>query len=476
MVFNSLAFIIFFLLFFWVYWKINDRYSVKARNIFILLASYLFYGWWDWRFLGLLVASSLTDYFIGNAIYVSEKEGRRKMLLVFSLLVNFGILGFFKYCNFFVESMLQLFSVFSIHPQISTLKIILPVGISFYTFQSISYIIDIYRKQLTPAKEPLVFMTYVAFFPQLVAGPIERAARMLPQFVEKKKFNREISVAGLRLVLWGFFKQVVIADNFGLLGDTIFDPNNHYSSATTLFGIFLFSFQIYCDFSGYSDIARGVARLLGFELMSNFKVPYFSDSFKEFWHRWHIALSTWFRDYVYLPLGGNKGSKLRIHANIFITFLLSGLWHGPKVTFLIWGSFHGLALIAENIFRKRDAKASIFYTLFVFVAVCLLWLPFRANSTEHFNALLHQIGQFDISKSEIVYLFSAIIMPVKAVFLFVIFFLFLFVERKIGTSDFNIYVSGLGKVARYSFYYILFFLILLMGNYNVKPYFIYFQF
>ena len=226
-------------------------------------------------------------------------------------------------------------SVFSVHTQINTLNIILPVGISFYTFQSISYILDIYRSQLSPTKDAVAFMSYVAFFPQLVAGPIERSTHLLPQFFERKNFNYANSVAGLRLILWGFFKKSVIADNFGILADTIFKPENHYSAATTFVGIFLFAFQIYCDFSGYSDIAKGVAKTLGFDLMSNFKTPYLSNSFKEFWHRWHISLSTWFRDYVYLPLGGSRNSFVRTQINLLATFVLSGLWHGSKITFII---------------------------------------------------------------------------------------------------------------------------------------------
>jgi len=396
--------------------------------------------------------------------------------LILSLIINLGILGFFKYFNFFIESFVAFLSIFAVEAHINSLNIILPVGVSFYTFQSIAYVVSIYRKQLTPTTDLIAFLSYVGFFPQLVAGPIERPVKLLPQFFEKKEFIYAQATGGLRLVLWGFFKKTVIADNFGLLADAVFKIENHYTGLTTLIGLFFFCIQIYCDFSGYSDIAKGIARLLGFDLMTNFRTPYFSKSFREFWHRWHISLSTWFRDYVYIPLGGNSGSYLRTSSNLFITFLISGLWHGPKITFLIWGALHGIALIAENFFRNAKPLRTMIYPPLVFLIVCLLWLPFRAIDLDHLHKMTHQLFSFNYDFLELATVFGQTIGFIKSSLLIFIFFLFLFIDYKIGLSDFDLYVSKLRIHMRYIIYYALVAFILLMSNYNVKPYFIYFQF
>lgn len=333
MVFNSTTFLIFFILFFFTYWVINNRFNIAARNLFIIISSYIFYGWWDWRFLSLIAFSTIIDFSIGYLLSKNKSDLYRKGLLIISIIVNLGLLAFFKYFNFFIESLNELLMSFSMQVNITTLKIILPVGISFYTFQTLSYTIDVYKKRLEPTTDILSFFAFVSFFPQLVAGPIERASHLLKQFQVKKLFNYDLCIAGLRLVLWGFFKKIVIADNFGILADTIFNQDASIPGVSVIAGTLFFALQIYTDFSGYSDIAIGISKMLGFDLMVNFKTPYFATSFSDFWSRWHISLSTWFRDYVYIPLGGNRKGKLKTQLNLLITFLLSGLWHGANVTF-----------------------------------------------------------------------------------------------------------------------------------------------
>ena len=299
MLFNSFTFLIFLPIVFILYWFLLKK-SFKAQNILLLIASYVFYGWWDYRFLSLIFASTLVDYFVGLKLSKTEKKASRKWLLAISLLFNLGLLCYFKYANFFIDSWVEAWGSIGVNFNISSLSVILPVGISFYTFQTLSYTIDIYRKQLQPTSSFFRFATYVAFFPQLVAGPIERAAHLLPQFDRKRIFDFEYAKSGISLILWGMFKKVVIADNCAFFVNQIFNDISGQSSAELAIGAVLFGFQIYGDFSGYSDIAIGVARLFGFDLMTNFRFPYFSKNIPEFWRRWHISLSTWFRDYLYI--------------------------------------------------------------------------------------------------------------------------------------------------------------------------------
>ena len=305
MLFNSIAFLLFLPTVFILYWFVCKKH-LRLQNALILVASYVFYGWWDWRFLGLIAASTLIDYIVGRALYKSDVVSKRKWLLAISLVFNLGLLGFFKYYNFFVESWIDSWATLGISMQADTLRIILPVGISFYTFQTLSYTIDVYRRKLEPTRNLLQFAAYVSFFPQLVAGPIERAANLLPQFVRDRVFNTQFAISGLYLIIWGLFKKMVVADNCAFFVNQIFSDPQSYSSLELLGGGVLFAFQIYGDFSGYSDIAIGVARLFGFSLMTNFAFPYFSRDIAEFWRRWHISLSTWFRDYLYIPLGGSR--------------------------------------------------------------------------------------------------------------------------------------------------------------------------
>lgn len=364
MVFNSAIFALFLPIVFVLYWFVSQR-SIRLRNTFLIAASYVFYGWWDVRFLALIALSSLVDYLAGRLM------GRHpKLALTLSVLVNLGALGFFKYAGFFVDSFATAFATVGIDLHVGTLSIILPVGISFYTFQTLSYTIDVYRGKLQPTKDVLAFFAYVSFFPQLVAGPIERASTFLPQFFTKRDFLYNDAVNGMRQILWGLFKKMVVADGCASVVDPIFaDPGAH-SGMTLLIGAMLFGIQIYGDFSGYSDIAIGVARLFGFHLMRNFANPYFAVDIRDFWQRWHISLSTWFRDYVYIPLGGNRGSATRTSLNVLIVFLLSGLWHGANWTFVIWGFYHAVLFLPR--FR--------YGALPTFLLVSLGWIFFRSAS------------------------------------------------------------------------------------------------
>lgn len=346
MLFNSIEYFIFLPLLFTLYWFVFNK-RIRVQNALLLVGSYYFYGLWDWRFLSLIFISTLSDYIV--AILIDNNEGnrqRQKLWLWVSVIFNIGLLGFFKYYNFFVDSFVDLMETFGYTMKSTwTLRIILPVGISFYTFQTLSYSLDVYYKRLKPTRDLLSFATFVAFFPQLVAGPIERASNLLNQILEKRSFNYEQSVAGLKLILWGLFKKLVIADGIAPMVDDIFLNYDTYPASTLILGVTLFSFQVYGDFSGYSDIAIGSAKLFGIELMSNFKFPNFSRNVAEYWQRWHVSLSTWFRHYVYIPLGGSRVSKLLSVRNICIIFLVSGFWHGANWTFVFWGAFHALAYI-----------------------------------------------------------------------------------------------------------------------------------
>ncbi|AEE20049.1 D-alanyl-lipoteichoic acid acyltransferase DltB (MBOAT superfamily) [Dokdonia sp. Hel_I_63] len=403
MLFNSLEYLVFLPLVFVVYW-FGLKKSLKGQNFFILLVSYVFYGWWDWRFLALIAFSTLVDYMVGLKIQNSDSKKNRKLLLGISLAVNLGLLGFFKYYNFFVDSWVEAFDAIGITLHTSTLRIILPVGISFYTFQTLSYTIDVYRKKLTATPDFINFAAYVAFFPQLVAGPIERASNLLPQFAEKRTFDEEKAISGINLIIWGLFQKVVIADSCAPYVNAIFDNYESMNSLSLLLGAFYFAFQIYGDFAGYSNIAIGSARLLGFDLMRNFNYPYFSRDIAEFWRRWHISLSTWFRDYLYIPLGGSRGSKSNQLRNVLIIFIVSGFWHGANWTFIFWGALHALFFIPVllfNVNRKNlDQVAAnrllpnikeLGQMLFTFILACFAWIFFRASSVSTAFAYVERI-------------------------------------------------------------------------------------
>ena len=393
MLFNSIEYLFFLPIVFIIYWSLANK--LFLQNIFILTASYFFYGLWDYKFLGLIVISSLVDYLVGISLAKSLSSKIRAALLSISILVNIGLLFVFKYHNFFIDSFVDLCGSINYQPSISSLNIILPVGISFYTFQTLSYSIDVYKRKLEPTKNILNFFTYVAFFPQLVAGPIERAINLLPQIEAKRTFNFTIAVLAMRQILWGLFKKVAIADNCALIVDPIFSDPSYFGSLDLISGAILFAFQIYCDFSGYSDIAIGTANLLGIKLMQNFSFPYFSRDIAEFWRKWHISLSTWFRDYVYIPLGGSKVSKILQLRNIFIIFLISGFWHGPSWKFIFWGFIHSLCYVPLLLLRKNRqniglvAEKKIFPTFIEFYQILntfcittMAWIFFRARSIE----------------------------------------------------------------------------------------------
>lgn len=474
MIFNSATFLIFFIVFFLIYWFINNKLNIRFRNVFIILASYFFYGYWDWRFLGLIILSSIIDFTIGILLNKETKESRRKALLITSVVINLGILGFFKYFDFFIDSLNQLLNLFSIKISPTTLKIILPVGISFYTFQTLSYTIDVFKRKILPTKDVLSFFAFVSFFPQLVAGPIERASHLLGQFNEKKFFKYSMCMAGLRLVIWGFFKKIVIADNLGVLSDSIFNAELTMNGVTVIIGSIFFALQIYADFSGYSDIAIGISRMLGFNLKANFKTPYFSNSFSSFWNRWHISLSTWFRDYVYIPLGGNQKTSLRVNINILATFLLSGFWHGANITFLIWGALHGIALVIEK--RIKIKLNTYVYAPFVIGLVVLFYIPFRANDLSHLQNLISSLIHFSTySFSNIIEIISEF-SNIRFITITIITVLFLMLEHKLKLMDFNEWIIQKKKPIRISIYYSLLLIILMVGNFSVKPNFIYFQF
>jgi alginate O-acetyltransferase complex protein AlgI len=354
MLFNSLDFFIFLASVFLLHWFVLKR-SLKAQNVLLLAASYVFYGWWDFRFLALIGLSTLVDYFVGLALEKEDNKKQRKFLVAISLTVNLGMLGFFKYYNFFIESWIDVWAALGVEMHGSSLQVILPIGISFYTFQTLSYTFDIYRKKLQPTTNFINFAAFVAFFPQLIAGPIERAKDLLPQFSIKRAFNSGQAISGLHLILWGLFKKIVIADSCARYVNTIFDNYQDLNSMTLVLGVVYFSFQIYGDFSGYTDIARGTARLFGFELSRNFNQPYFSRDIAEYWRRWHMTLFSWFRDYIYIPLGGSRGSKANQIRNVFIVFFIGGLWHGANWNMLVYSLLHVIFFL-PLLLRKQNRK------------------------------------------------------------------------------------------------------------------------
>ena len=458
MFFNSIDFLVFISIFFMLYFAVKGM----PRLILCLVASYIFYGAWDWRFLSLIVISTCIDFYVGRQISITEEESSRRRLLLISIFANLGFLVFFKYFNFFIDSFKDMLVSNGLETNMSTLSIILPMGISFYTFQSMSYTIDIYRKQLKAENDILVFATYISFFPQLVAGPIVRASDFLPQFTMDKKFSWDRIIQGLGQVLWGFFKKVAIADSLALYVDLCFDAPGTYGSLHLIIGVVFYAFQIYCDFSGYSDIAIGLARMMGFDFPRNFRTPYFSKNFSEFWERWHISLSSWLRDYLYIPLGGNRNgsfgsyffivlfftlsilitqwwwlilaaillslllfwykkqgykqeAKTFTYLNLMVTMLLGGLWHGAAWTYLFWGFLHGSYLIIQRLFSKPynnllDAMRipnmiqNLMAMGIVFFATCLAWIFFRARSFEDAFTIISSIGSLaDFSWSSVLH-------------------------------------------------------------------------
>jgi alginate O-acetyltransferase complex protein AlgI len=475
MLFNSLEFLLFLPTVFVLYWFVFKN-QLRAQNILLLVASYVFYGWWDWRFLSLIIASTFLDYFVALALQKNDSSLKRKYLLGLSLLGNLGMLGFFKYYNFFVESWVEAWANLGITMEVSTLKIILPVGISFYTFQTLSYTIDVYRKEMQPTKNFIDFAAFVTFFPQLVAGPIERASHLLPQFYKKRLFSYDLAVSGIHLILWGLFKKVVIADSCAIYVNEIFGNYDKLDSLTLLLGSVYFAFQIYGDFSGYSDMAIGFARLFGFNLMLNFNYPYFSRDIAEFWRRWHISLSTWFRDYIYIPLGGSQVGLWFQVRNTFIIFLVSGFWHGANWTFLVWGFLNALLFLPllllkvnrSHLITKSYGWVDFAKISFTFFMVCIGWVFFRADSiSEAFLYLIHLFELKSLGLS-LFYSTNANLM------------IFALSTLAIGIVSIQelVWVIKKREVPKLSTYGALFLVLLLffMGSFKNQMDFIYFQF
>ena len=486
MLFNSLDFAIFLPVVFLLYWFVFQK-KIKAQNALVALASYVFYGWWDWRFLSLIIFSSVIDYFIGLQLENIKKDRYRRLLLWTSIFVNLGLLGFFKYFNFFIDNFLDAFSFFGYQIPNTSLNIILPVGISFYTFQTLSYTIDVYHKQLKPTKDFVAFTAFVSFFPQLVAGPIERASNLLPQFYKKRKFDYSIAVDGMRQILWGLFKKIVIADNCAKYANEIFNNSGNYSGTTLLLGALFFTFQIYGDFSGYSDIAIGTSRLFGFKLMKNFAFPYFSRDIAEFWRRWHISLSSWFRDYLYIPLGGSRGGAWMKVRNTFIIFIVSGFWHGANWTFIVWGALNAiyfLPLLLRNKNRVHTGEVAANRILpslielkgiiITFSLTVLAWVFFRAENISHalsyLSSLFIGLGDYINYYKSYRYIYN-----VGSPFI-ITFLIFLILEWYGRAQNYAIEEFGLNykPVFRYGLYSVI--IISIFWFIEEEQQFIYFQF
>ncbi len=475
MLFNSLDFGIFLPLVFLLYWFVFNK-NLRVQNLFLLIVSYVFYGWWDWRFLSLILFSSVLDFKVGQLLLNTDKHSRRKLLLGISIFVNLGFLGVFKYYNFFADSFVEAFQLFGKDIAVSSLQIILPVGISFYTFQTLSYTIDIYNRKMEPTRDWLSFFAFVSFFPQLVAGPIERASNLLPQFYKKRTFDYHSATDGCRQILWGFFKKMVIADNCATMANQIFDNYEDASGFSLLLGALYFTFQIYGDFSGYSDIAIGTSRLFGFNLMRNFAYPYFSRDIAEFWRRWHISLSTWFRDYLYIPLGGSRGGlKIKLK-NTLIIFVVSGFWHGANWTFIVWGFLNALYFLPVMLTNNNRnhmgivAEGKLFPSLHEFFKISttfgltiIAWIFFRSNTVT--DAILYIKRMFttytyngaDVAKTTLLFVF--IMLTVE----------WLQRDKQYGLEDLKI-----PKFTRHAVYYVIIACIFYFGG--VQQTFIYFQF
>jgi len=477
MLFNSFNFLVFMVVAFALYWSIFSK-KLLWRNAFILVASYIFYGWWDYRFLVLIALSTVVDYVVGKKMGESEAKSTRRLLLGVSLAVNLGILVYFKYANFFIGSFIEFSEkVLGLAPNVSGLQIILPVGISFYTFQTLSYTIDVYRNKIDPTNDFVKFAAFVSFFPQLVAGPIERASNLLPAFDRKPLFTYRAGSDGMRLIVWGLFKKTVIADNCAPYVDEIFSSYQDQPAAVLFMGSVLFAFQIYGDFSGYSDMALGTARLFGFKLMTNFRYPYFSRDVAEFWRRWHISLSTWFRDYLYIPLGGSRRSMRHTLRNVFIIFVVSGFWHGANWTFIVWGALHAafiMPVVALKANRKnRDFSKGYLPSLrettqmiATFVAVCLAWIFFRSeNVSLAFDYTAKLLTGFDLPENFYFFppwLLSLILFSVA-------------VEWFGRLHEPHEWMEKIPRPLRYLFYMLLFVLWIAFAS-SEKQAFIYFQF
>ena len=473
MVFNSLHFLWFFIVVYGLYRVLPHR----AQNWLLLIASYYFYAAWDWRFLGLLLASTIVDYSCGRLIAASGDARRRTWLLCLSLGFNLTLLGFFKYFNFFADNLHVIFGAVGWQLDFVTLRVLLPIGISFYTFVTMSYVIDVYRREIPATRDPVDFALFVAYFPHLVAGPILRASRLLTQIHNPRTVTPEQMRDGTWLVAWGFFQKVYVADNLSGVANAIFDPATPHTGINVLLGVYAFAFQIYGDFAGYSNIARGISKLMGIELLENFRFPYFVRSPQEFWRHWHISLSTWLRDYLYIPLGGNRGSASRTDRNLLITMVLGGLWHGAAWTFVLWGFYHGLLLIGYRAAGRLaimqrwllgpSAIARVIGWLVMFHFTCLGWLIFRARAASQLGGLLRSLV-LDFAPSSV---------DVHATLVPLLLYTtpLVLVHACEAYFDDVLVVRRLPIGVRYSVYAATFYLTMLFGNFGGSD-FIYFQF
>jgi len=470
MLFNSLAFAVFLPIVFVLFWALPQR----MRWIVLLLSSYYFYMSWNVKYVVLILFTTGVSYMAAVLLEKCKTKRDKKLLLATTLVASLGVLFVFKYFNFFSASLGKVFHMFAIPLHPVTLQLMLPVGISFYTFQTLSYVIDVYKGEVAAEKNFGRYAAFISFFPQLVAGPIERTKNLLPQInKEKYEFHYEDAAYGLRLMAWGFFKKLVIADNLAVYVDQIFNDVHYYSGFPMLLSVFFFTLQIYCDFSGYSDIAIGTARLFDIKLMTNFKSPYFSNSIKEFWSRWHISLSTWFRDYVYIPLGGNRVSAFRRDLNQMITFLVSGLWHGAAWTFVIWGGVHGGMQIVERRLLKDKKLPKI--VIFVFVA--LAWIFFRANSlSDAIYVLTHLFTGIDAPSLYFGAVMDVFDWTVKQIIFLLVPIVLLGIYDYVALSVDPIQKLGeLPKAVRWVIYYLFVFMVLMLASFNAQE-FVYFQF
>lgn len=477
MIFNSIDFGIFFILVFLLNAFVFNK-NLKYRNIFLLVVSYFFYGWWDWRFLGLIFFSSMLDFFLGKKIDDEQNPVNRKWLLGLSLGINLGLLGFFKYAGFFVESFTTAFTFLGFPIESHEINIILPVGISFYTFQTLSYTWDIYKRQLKPNHDILRFLAFVSFFPQLVAGPIERASHLLPQFDSIKKINYQQLRSGFLLMAVGFFKKIVIADRLARFVDPAFADYDQLAGYSAVIAILFFTLQLYFDFSAYSNIAIGCGRMLGFELSLNFNKPYLSTSFSEFWRRWHISLSSWFKDYVYIPLGGNKSGKFITIRNFLIVFLLSGLWHGASWNFVLWGLFNGLFLIILDPFINNFNKftlGKLVSCIIVFSCWALSLVLFRTSNFEQAKIIYSHIF---IVSSKTIDSYGLSIKELNFTFTILVFY-FILEWIELNFSSLSVWLFKRNLLLRWAVYILIILSIIILGAYgsdmNDKQ-FIYFQF
>lgn len=480
MLFNSLSYAVFLIVIYLLYWLIKPEKRL-LQNTLLLFVSYLFYSFWDWKFLFLLIFSTALDYFSGIKINNSKTQYAKKCWLWISIGINLGFLGVFKYYDFFVTNLIDSLSFFGININLRTLHFILPVGISFYTFHGLSYVIDVYNERIKAERNFVDYSLFVSFFPLLVAGPIERATHLLPQLKKNRFFSYPNSIDALRQILWGLFKKIVIADQCAIYSNYIFNNSNEFGGSTLFLGAIFFAFQIYGDFSGYSDIALGSARLFGVELLKNFSFPYFSRNVSEFWRRWHISLSSWFRDYVYIPLGGSRVGRFRLIINTFFVFLISGLWHGASWNFIVWGGLNGLFVLPAILTNSNKKNAEIvaegkFFPsiseviniLFTFCLIVLTWVFFRSENLNQAIQILNEIFSRTFFQK----------LDVRPIFLFVLLFLFLLTEWFCRGENSNVLANLFVKknrVLRYITYYLLIFFVIYFSH-KSEDSFIYFQF